>query len=704
MNPQETQQVAACDEKWVPFTERVKISSTNVRLKPQCHRRKRHFKWSMILSRTPHASRLSLSLQMSQKSLCSSSGILSRRVEGVNFTDVPDDDTTFAFLIKLGYKGPLYKHTNMFVDHMHQPWRTLAAIINKCLFGKTSSNDKLCKSRIDILWGMFYGENVDYPELIWEDLAFQIDYRKEKRSRRENMPFPRFTKVIINHFLKQHNFISNLMYQHYHIIKDDGIVCRLKFVRIGEDYQEYGLLIPETMLTKAIKQSKSYQMFIKYSTSQIPPKKSKGKRSQGKKTADTHEVDVVVSEEFDPEPARWKTSSKRRVKKKVTLSANDIIISDDPDAALELDKSISKTEAKEAEAVRQVHATHARIVTEFVLEPTKRIKSGKVTSDPPKKLKGVPYLTLEEQEVADIMQALKESKKTSKRQPGAGGSSEGTRTIPGVLNESTVVSATLNEGTGTKPGVPNEEKDITEENVILEWGSKQESEYSEEDKLDDEDKDDKEGYAEDKGDDHISDIQDTNDEDDETESDEDDIYKYKIRVRKDKDVEMTNVEVEDSDKGDEEVTDAAKADAEKTLEVKDDARRPNSLQQALAYLTVKDTIDAEINSILEVKIQSKVPHIQSPSMLKVPVSVISEPTVLTPLRVAKLEKDMSELKKIYLSIEALAALKTQVPSAVDNYLGSKVGDDFQKELKKHTADLIQKYSLQQIPELPKNQT
>ncbi|GKE21285.1 hypothetical protein Tco_1432797 [Tanacetum coccineum] len=334
------------------------------------------------------------------------------------------------------------------------------------------------------------------------------------------------------------------------------------------------------------------------------------------------------------------------------MSANDIIISDDPDVALEVDKSISKTEAKEVEAVRQVHATHARIVTESVPEPTKRIKSGKVTSDPPKKLKGVEGL------------------------------SEGTRTIPGVLDESTVVSATSNEGTGTKPGVPNEEKDITEENVILEWGSEQESEYSEEDKLDDKDKDDKEGYAEDEGDDHISDIQDTDDEDDETESDKDDIYKYKIRVRKDEDVEMTNVEVEDSDKGDEEVTDAAKADAEKTLE---------------------DTIDAEINLILEVKIQSEVPHIQSPSMLKVPVSVISEPTVLTPvqetstatpLRVAKLEKDMSELKKIDISIEALAALKTQVPFVVDNYLGSKVGDDFQKELKKHTADLTQKYSLQ----------
>ncbi|GKG51704.1 hypothetical protein Tco_0544342, partial [Tanacetum coccineum] len=59
-------------------------------------------------------------------------------------------------------------------------------------------------------------------------------------------------------------------------------------------------------------------------------------------------------------------------------------------------------------------------------------------------------------EAADIMQAFKESKKTNKRQPSTtGGSSEGTGTIPGVLDESTVVSATSSEGTGTKPRVPD---------------------------------------------------------------------------------------------------------------------------------------------------------------------------------------------------------------------------------------------------------
>ncbi|GKB38279.1 hypothetical protein Tco_0883221, partial [Tanacetum coccineum] len=67
------------------------------------------------------------------------------------------------------------------------------------------------------------------------------------------MPYPRFTKIIINHFLKQHKCLANLNHKHYHTIKDDGIVSRLKFVRIGEDYQEYGLPIPDVMLTNAIK-------------------------------------------------------------------------------------------------------------------------------------------------------------------------------------------------------------------------------------------------------------------------------------------------------------------------------------------------------------------------------------------------------------------------------------------------------------------
>nr|GEX72407.1 hypothetical protein [Tanacetum cinerariifolium] len=83
------------------------------------------------------------------------------------------------------------------------------------------------------------------------------------------------------------------------------------------------------------------------------------------------------------------------------------------------------------------------------------------------KLKGVQSLTPEEQESIDTMQALKESMKTSRRQPDTRGSSEGTSRIPGVLDEYIIVSASSSKGTGTKSGVPDEEKVTSEENVIL---------------------------------------------------------------------------------------------------------------------------------------------------------------------------------------------------------------------------------------------
>ncbi|GKA28141.1 hypothetical protein Tco_0714309 [Tanacetum coccineum] len=61
---------------------------------------------------------------------------------------------------------------------MHQPWRTLASIINNCLSGKTTSNDRLDQSRVAVIWGMFHKKYVNYAELIREDFSYQIDNRQ----------------------------------------------------------------------------------------------------------------------------------------------------------------------------------------------------------------------------------------------------------------------------------------------------------------------------------------------------------------------------------------------------------------------------------------------------------------------------------------------------------------------------------------------
>ncbi|GKC80331.1 hypothetical protein Tco_1131105, partial [Tanacetum coccineum] len=111
-----------------------------------------------------------------------------------------------------------------------------------------------------------------------------------------------------------------------------------------------------------------------YSTGQIPPKKSRGKGSQGKKSADPTEESVDMSEESEPKPLIRRKTYSRRVKKKATISVDDNIVPK-PDIALELGKSISLTEAEEEAAARQVHATHARIVSESVPEPARRRRS-----------------------------------------------------------------------------------------------------------------------------------------------------------------------------------------------------------------------------------------------------------------------------------------------------------------------------------------
>nr|GFA24763.1 hypothetical protein [Tanacetum cinerariifolium] len=253
------------------------------------------------------------------------------------------------------------------------------------------------------------------------------------------------------------------------------------------------------------------------------------------------------------------------------------------------------------------------------------------------------------------MQALKESKKASKRQLGTEGSSEGTCTTARVLDESMVVSTTSNEGT--------------------------ESEYSKEDQLDDKAKDDKEGDADDEGDDHISVTQDTDDEDDETESNEDKSIK---------------------------VSDAAKADAKKTKEEKDDSKK-SELPPIIG--TVKDTANVKISSLLDINIQYEVPHTQSPSVLRVPVSMIFKPTILTPTQETSsaspvttlpLPSDTFKLKKIYHSAKALATLKSQVPTVVEQYFRSKISGDLQKTL---TINLEQEYkkSASEILKIKKEQ-
>nr|GEY02405.1 hypothetical protein [Tanacetum cinerariifolium] len=106
---------------------------------------------------------------------------------------------------------------------MHLPWRTFAAVINRCISRKSTGLDRLRESRAHILWAMYNQKNVDYVAFLWEDFIYQADNRGISSTRKEHMPYPRFTKVIIDHFISKDNTISIRNRINLHIVRDDTL-------------------------------------------------------------------------------------------------------------------------------------------------------------------------------------------------------------------------------------------------------------------------------------------------------------------------------------------------------------------------------------------------------------------------------------------------------------------------------------------------
>ncbi|GJW83307.1 hypothetical protein Tco_0156452 [Tanacetum coccineum] len=145
------------------------------------------------------------------------------------------------------------------------------------------------------------------------------------------------------------------------------------------------------------------------------------------------------------------------------------------------------------------------------------------------------------------------------------------------------------------------------------------------------------------------------------------------------------------------------------------------------------TSNVKINSLLDINIQSEVPHIQSSSVLKVLVSVISDPSLLTlvqespsvapvtslpplsvstippvphqtttPIPTPPITTDTPTITTVVPESDALTAVQLRiaklekVPTVVDYYLGSKLGDALQKALQKlYSASKILKIKKKQ---------
>ncbi|GKD69076.1 hypothetical protein Tco_1323166 [Tanacetum coccineum] len=65
------------------------------------------------------------------------------KLPGQIFKEPPLEEEILSFIRDLGHNGEIKFLSDVNINHMHQPWRSFAAISNKCLSGKTTALESL---------------------------------------------------------------------------------------------------------------------------------------------------------------------------------------------------------------------------------------------------------------------------------------------------------------------------------------------------------------------------------------------------------------------------------------------------------------------------------------------------------------------------------------------------------------------------------
>ncbi|GJY81482.1 hypothetical protein Tco_0494233 [Tanacetum coccineum] len=184
----------------------------------------------------------------------------------------------------LGHSRDIIYLTDVNVDYLHQPWRAFATVINKCLSGKETGMDKIRLSHAQILWGVFYKKNIDYVYLLWEDFMFHIEYKDAKKTNK--MPYPRFTKIIIDYFMSKDQSISRRNKMFWHTARDDTMFTSIRCIFRHNDTQ------------KPVQDTKGTKLKTKAKVAKSDKKKQPAKKPKAKGLAVLSEVALTKAKQL----------------------------------------------------------------------------------------------------------------------------------------------------------------------------------------------------------------------------------------------------------------------------------------------------------------------------------------------------------------------------------------------------------------------
>ncbi|GJW44006.1 hypothetical protein Tco_0072805 [Tanacetum coccineum] len=173
----------------------------------------------------------------------------------------------------LGYPREVINLSNVTTNDMFQPWRALTTIINLCLTGKTSGFERPRAPVLQILWGVVNRAHIDYAERMWEEFTQSIhNFTEDKRNLAQQaqgkkkatiilIPSIRFTKLIIFHLQRLHNFHPRPE-SPLHLPTEEPVLGNLKFSAKGTKREVFGMTIPNELINDVIRGADYYDAYL----------------------------------------------------------------------------------------------------------------------------------------------------------------------------------------------------------------------------------------------------------------------------------------------------------------------------------------------------------------------------------------------------------------------------------------------------------
>ncbi|GJV58252.1 hypothetical protein Tco_1459257 [Tanacetum coccineum] len=113
----------------------------------------------------------------------------------VDFMEPPELRTMIEFLSVLGYAVQICLAGKFYTKNLPQLWQILRKILMECLTTRITEIDQPPLHIMQMFYCIVNNVHVDYGALIQEGLNYQLMHPTT------NVPYPRFTKIIIDHIL-----------------------------------------------------------------------------------------------------------------------------------------------------------------------------------------------------------------------------------------------------------------------------------------------------------------------------------------------------------------------------------------------------------------------------------------------------------------------------------------------------------------------